>query len=344
MANRAFIIGGTGQIGRAIAAEFLDRGWEVVLGARGGRARPDDLLARGATLAVVDRELPGALTTALAGGADAVIDTVAFDDHHAAQLLALDADVGAFVVVSSASVYRDVSGRSLDEAGTKGFPDLPVPISETQPTIAPGPQSYSTRKAALERTMLDRSTRPVTILRPCAIHGLHSCHPREWWFVKRMLDQRPVIPLAYGGRSRFHTTAVANIGALVATVLAHSEKESRILNIADPDVLTALDIGSLIAERMDYRGKILPLGPGGRTEGLGLSPWSIPGPLVLDTQAALALGYTPRTTYRDAVGPLCDGLRRQETIAWEAAFPELAAYPWPLFDYESEDAAGLRAA
>ena len=255
-----------------------------------------------------------------------------------------DADVGAFVIVSSASVYRDVSGRSLDEAGTKGFPDLPVPISETQPTIAPGPQSYSTRKAALERTMLDRSTRPVTILRPCAIHGLHSCHPREWWFIKRMLDRRPVIPLAFGGRSRFHTTAAANIGALVATVLAYSEKESRILNIADPDVLTALDIGSLIAERMDYRGKILPLGLGGRTEGLGLSPWSIPGPLVLDTQAALALGYTPRTTYRDAVGPLCDWLRRQETIAWEAAFPELAAYPWLLFDYGSEDAAGLGAA
>jgi hypothetical protein len=45
--------------------------------------------------------------------------------------------VGALVVVSSASVYRD-AGRTLDEAAASGFPELPVPIPETQPTVEPG--------------------------------------------------------------------------------------------------------------------------------------------------------------------------------------------------------------
>ena len=44
-----------------------------------------------------------------------------------------------FVVISSSSVYRDEKGRTLDEAEKNGFPDLPEPIQETQPTVAPGP-------------------------------------------------------------------------------------------------------------------------------------------------------------------------------------------------------------
>jgi hypothetical protein len=54
--------------------------------------------------------------------------------------------VGALVVVSSASVYRDAAGRTLDEAAASGFPELPVPIPETQPTVEPGAATYSTRK------------------------------------------------------------------------------------------------------------------------------------------------------------------------------------------------------
>ncbi|MCC7252223.1 NAD-dependent epimerase/dehydratase family protein [Hyphomicrobium sp.] len=335
MTRRAVIVGGTGQIGRAVAAELLDGGWHVTLAARGGRACPEDFLRRGAAFVAMDREQPGILGKVIGDGADAVIDAVAYDDGHARQLLAIEGDVGAFVVISSASVYRDDQGRSLDEAKENGFPQLPVPITETQPTVDPGPATYSTRKVALERTLLDGAERPVTILRPGAIHGMHSSHPREWWFVKRMLDGRPLIPLAYEGRSRFHTTAAANIAALAAAALEHPE--SRILNIADPEALTVAEVGALIAERMGYSGRIVPLA----SDTIGLSPWSIPQSFVLDTRAATTLGYTPRMAYRDAVGPICAWLSRQDADAWEAAFPVLAGYSWPLFDYASEDKAGV---
>lgn len=211
MTRRALIIGGTGQIGRAVADRLLADGWQVTVTSRGQRSLPTDLRSRGAEMAMLDREEPGALGKALADGADAVIDAVAYTESHADQLLAIEGDVGAFVVISSASVYRDEEGRTLDEASENGFPHFPNPIAENQATVDPGPETYSTRKVALERRLLDAARRPVTILRPCAIHGPWSTHPREWWFVKRILDKRATIPLAYRGESRFHTSAVANM-------------------------------------------------------------------------------------------------------------------------------------
>jgi len=338
-AKHAFIVGGTGQIGRAAASELLCRGWQVTIAARGGRPLPQDLVQQGAAFAAVDRDEPGALARAVGTGADAVIDTVAYDAGHAAQLLAIEDNVGAFVVISSAAVYRDDKGRTLDEARDTGFPQLPVPVTEAQSTVAPGPATYSTRKVALEQTLLEKSKRPVTILRPCAIHGLHSRHPREWWFVKRILDRRPFIPLADQGKSRFHTSAVANIAALVAAAIEQSA--TRILNAGDPDPPSVAEIGAIIAAHMNYRGQMIGLGTAAPGT-VGLSPWSVPHPFILDTAAALALGYEPRTSYRQAIGPLCDWLAGHDTEDWETAFPVLAKYPWPLFDYAAEDLLELR--
>lgn len=157
MTKRAFIIGGTGQIGRAIGARLLSEGWTVILASRGGRDMPDDLLRMGAKTVVVNRDEPGELAKSLGSSADAVIDTVAYDQTHADQLLEMEQEVGQFVVISSCSVYRDDAGRTLDETRENGFPDLPDGMTEEQPTVEPGPQTYSTRKVALERRLLDHA-------------------------------------------------------------------------------------------------------------------------------------------------------------------------------------------
>ena len=59
------------------------------------------------------------------------------------------------------------------------------------------------------------ATLPVTVLRPGAITGPGSVHPRELWFVQRALDDRPVQFLAHKRRSRFHTSSTPNIAELV---------------------------------------------------------------------------------------------------------------------------------
>lgn len=337
VAQDAFIIGGAGQIGRAVASELLDHAWRVTLCSRGERPQADDLIARGATIHRLDREQPGALVKALASGADAVIDTVAYTDFHADQLLAGESGVGAFVVISSCSVYCDHAGRTLDEAGEKGFPEFLEPITEEQSTVDPGPETYSTRKVALERRLLERASRPVAILRPSAIHGCNSIHPREWWFVKRMLDGRKAIPLAYQGRSRFHTAAAANIARLIRIALAHPA--TRILNAADPVAPTVAEIGALIARHLNYKGAILPIDLGDEkgAAAVGWSPWSVPGPFMLSTDAAEALGYAPATTYEASVPKICDWLVSEYSSDWKENFPTLANYPRELFDYAAED-------
>jgi nucleoside-diphosphate-sugar epimerase len=219
---------------------------------------------------VLDREQPGALAGALGSGADAVIDTIAYAADHANQLLEIEPGVGSFVVISSSSVYRDPAGRTLDKARKGGFPDFPSPLKETQPTVDPGPETYSTRKIALERQLLDQARQPVTVLRPCAIHGPHSVHPREWWFVKRMLDGRSAIPLAYRGESRFHTSATVNIAALACTVLQNPG--TRILNAADPAAMTVAEIAAAIATHLDFRGEFLPVNDNSYPPTIGASP------------------------------------------------------------------------
>jgi hypothetical protein len=59
---------------------------------------------------------------------------------------------------------------------------------------------------------------------------------------------------------------------------------------------------------------------------------------VLDCRAALDLGYSPATTYADAVKLVCDWL--VATVGdgdWKERFPDLARYPRDLFDYAVED-------
>jgi nucleoside-diphosphate-sugar epimerase len=334
MPRHAFIVGGTGQIGRAVTGDLLEHGWRVTVSHRGNRPMPIDLIERGAKVVILDREEPGELGRALTSGTDALIDTIAFQPDHARQLIEVQDKVGTFVVISSSSVYRDAVGRTLDEAGQNGFPELPVPISETQPTVDPGPTTYSTRKIALERTLFEEAATPVTVLRPGPIHGPGS-HIREWWFVKRILDGRKVIPLAYRGTSRFHTTSAANIAALTRVVI--EAPANRVLNIADPSALSVAEIAASIAQHMGYEGQIMEVPGEDYPPTLGRTPYSVPRPFILDVRAAGELGYYPATTYADAVKETCDWL--VETAAdsdWLERCPWFRPPP-ELFNYREED-------
>ena len=115
------------------------------------------------------------------------MDVVPYEAAHAEQLLRRD--VGAIVAISSASVYADAAGRTLDEAqGNDDFPEFPVPIAETQSTVAPGEETYSTKKVRVEQILLANGRIPAAIVRPCAIYGAGDRMGREWHFVRRALE------------------------------------------------------------------------------------------------------------------------------------------------------------
>jgi nucleoside-diphosphate-sugar epimerase len=329
MSKTALIVGGTGQIGLAAARRLLATGWRLRLAQRSAARLPDDLAGEVDTVAA-DRDSPGALAAAVGGGADALIDTVAYDETHARQLLEVEADVGTLVVISSGSVYRDAEGRTLDEARETGFPRFPAPIGEDQPTVAPGPATYSTRKAGLEQTLLQQARRPVSVLRPFAIHGPGSTHPREWWFVRRILDGRRRIPLAWRGESRFHTTATVNLAELIRVVC--EAPGARVLNAVDPEAASVAEIGRVIAGVYGAAPEFVLL-DGAPAKGVGATPWSTPRPIVADMARARALGYRPVATYAEAIGAAC---RSAEALAAEGV--AFAPYLRAMFDYAAEDA------
>lgn len=84
------------------------------------------------------------------------------------------------------------------------------------------------------------SGHPVTLIRASKVRGEGAGRPREWMFVKRVLDKRPAVFLANAGLGGDHTTAAANTAALVERV--SRVPGARILNSADPDAPNARQI------------------------------------------------------------------------------------------------------
>ncbi|WP_230395269.1 NAD-dependent epimerase/dehydratase family protein [Plantactinospora alkalitolerans] len=348
MEKLAVVVGATGQIGRAAVRALIADGWRVRAAARGLRAGAPWPLDWDVELVPLDREDDAGLAVALGDGCDVLVDTVAYDARHARQLLGLADRIGSAVVVSSAAVYLDDAGRGFGAEGVR----FPVPIAETQRTVepfdpddstavdAPAGDTYAAGKAALERQLLAAgAVLPTTLLRAGAVHGPHTVHPREWHFVKRALDNRPVRVLAYGGESRFHPVSTANLAELIR--LSAAEPGARVLNAADPEPPTVREIGAAIHDVLGHGAEEVLIDGPSPAPPVGETPWSTPNPVVLDMSLAeRQLGYRPVTGYLaslpETVRWLVDAAHGRD---WRTVFTDLAQnYRTDYFDYVAEDA------
>lgn len=331
---KAIVLGATGQIGSATCRALLRAGHELVACHRGFRSLQPELKERGCKEVVGDRHSSEEVARELQAGADCLIDVVPMVEADVEQLLAVSSAFGSIVAVSSAAVYADDQGRSLGSAKETGFPEFPPFIPESQPTVGPDTETYAGRKVLIERRLFDEAKCGVTVLRPTAIYGPFARDLREVWFLKRLLDRRSVVPLAYNGESCFHTCAAESVAA--AAVAGAEAPGRRVLNVADADAPTVREIGETLLGPSSALEIVCFAGPPAGS--VGMSPWSAPKPIRLDTTALVDLTGT-RPHYRDVVGPAADWARRElQNWDWESAFPKLAAYPMPLFDYAAEDA------
>jgi len=314
---RALVLGGTGQVGVAVARRLLAAGWEVDLTGR----NPPRVEVEGARYLRSDRSDAGDLRAAVADGADLLVDNVCYTAEQARLLLPFLADVQSTVLLSSKAVYVDALGN---HSNSDVRPEYGGPIKETQPTLQAGDMPYNSRegygpnKVAAEQVFLDGG-RPVTIIRPSKVHGPGAENPREWFFVKRVLDRRPAVLLAHRGEGLDHPTAAANIAALIE--VAAARPGTRILNCADPDTPNGLEISRTIAGLMGHEWEeVLVDG-----DEPGRHPWDVLPPVVLDMTAAAELGYVPVGDYATTV---------VDEIGWLVENPP----PHGSFDYAAEDA------
>jgi nucleoside-diphosphate-sugar epimerase len=317
-------------VGAAIAHRLVASGWQVdVVGRDAGHVAPE-LTAAGVGFLCADRDDPATLRPVLAAGADLLVDCICFTRAQAVSLRSLAEAAGSTVMISSKAVYVDDEGRHSNSADA---PRFPVPITERQSTMAPADgdynsaEGYGANKVAAELELLE-SGLPITVLRPSKIHGPGAHPPREWYFVKRVLDRRAVVLLARGGSGVDHPTAAANMAALVETVAAQPGR--RILNIADPDAPTGRQIARTIAAHLGHEWDEVLLDDTADPT-LGHHPWDREHPVVLDVSAANALGYRPAGDYSTTVAAELDWLLANGLPDSDASF--FARH----FDYAAED-------
>lgn len=336
---RALIVGGTGLIGRAAARRLLAAGWRVDLTGRNPAHLPADIADAGGRFVATDRDHPAQLLVALGVGADLLVDCLCYTAEHANGLLPLVRNAGSTVMISSKAVYVDGDGHHSNSATA---PKFDGPIRETQATVAPSAnaqyassEGYAANKVAAEQVLLD-SGHPVSVLRPSMIHGAGATRPREWIFVKRVLDRRPVVFLTHRGAGVDHPTAAANIAALIEVAAAMPGQ--RILNIADPDAPSALEISRTIARRLGHVWDEVLLGDQA-DESLGRHPWDRPRPIVLDMSAANDLGYTPAGDYATTVADEVEWLMAAAHGGEGAEILPAREDDFfaPMFDYALED-------
>lgn len=334
---RALILGGTGLIGRATARRLLAAGWQVDVTGRDPDHIPPDLTAHGARFLAADRADPAQLRTVLGGGADLLVDCLCYTAADARSLLPLVPQTTSTVVISSKAVYVDAEGR---HPNTPGGPDYGGPVSEDQPTMPASDadplsrDGYGAHKAEAERVLLDDGG-PISVLRPSKVHGEGARPPREWLFVKRALDRRPVLLLAHRGAGGDHPSAAVNVAALVEVCARQPGR--RLLNAVDPDAPDGLEISRTIARRLNWSWREVLLDDDAPA-GLGAHPWDFRPPIVFDMSAAAALGYTPVGNYASTVAAEVD---------WLLSIAESTPDGWILpstvdfdgsFDYAAEDA------
>jgi len=330
---RALILGGTGAIGRATALRLLEKGWRVDLTGRSPRRFDSAVRDAGGRYVCSDRFDDAQLAAVVGEGADLLVDCVCYSADHASALVPFARDADSTVMVSSKAVYVDEWGRHSNSTEPPRFDG---PISESQRTMAPSNVDYNSRegyganKLAAENVLLDCGA-PVSVLRPSKIHGVGSRRAREWYFVRRVLERRPVVVLADRGRGVDHPSSAANLAALIEVVAAQPGR--RVLNSADPDAPSVLEIARAVAAELghQWREVLVDDAPGG----VGRTPWSVAHPIVLDTSAALALGYRPVGTYSSTV---------RASVSWlaEGALVDRSDLDDDFFDgsfnYAAEDA------
>lgn len=292
------MLGGTGAIGGAVAARLAAAGWSVDVTGRDASALPPDLAAAGVRFHALDRSDASALDRLIADDTDLLLDLLAFRAADVRALLPAMRRVASPAVVSSRAVYVDPDGRHLNGDAPPRFPG---PVPEDAPTLPPAAddvdpfsrEGYAPSKVAVERLALD-SGLPVTVLRPSKVHGPWARTARTRRFVEAMVDRDAVVELAAPG-SVDHLTAADSTAALVEVVAVRPG--ARVLNTADPDTPTALQlvrrIGERVRERSGWTGRVEGVEPSSDDPGRGRNPWRQAHPVVLDTRAAAALGYRP---------------------------------------------------
>jgi 2'-hydroxyisoflavone reductase len=329
---RIVFIGGTGFVGRHMAAEALARGHEVTLFHR-GKTNPD--LFANAEHVLGDR----ATDLDLLGGRtwDAAIDVCAYVPREVRQAAeVLSGSVGRYLYVSSVSAYRATDlPLTAEDAPLLGEDDLDDPATEAVTETTYGPL-----EALCEAAAQTSYPGAAIVLRPTYVVGPHDDTDRFTYWVRRaatggeflvpgppdrpfqLIDARDLAAFAIGLVERQERGAFNGVGPAMPTTWA--EVVAGCLEVVGHDaLLTWVDPAFLTERGVDVASE-LPLWEDEREASL----------MRCDPAKSLAAGLRLR--------PLADTVR--DTAAWdrERGLPPLRVGIDPTWEAELLESWRLR--
>jgi nucleoside-diphosphate-sugar epimerase len=288
----------------------------------------DDLAARRHEVAVLGEadcglgegveRIRGPITVAAAVTSwrpEAVVDMVHDGGERAREVLSACAGKGARSLhISSAVVYGPNPVCPVDEATELIRPD------RAAPEVAAQVEADQVVLAAVGQGA------PAVILRMPHLYGPRDPKPAEWFFTKRVLDERKRVAVPDAGLHICHRGFVQNMARGVVQALTSAKTAGQVYNLGEEKLYTLAQLARAVARALDYEWDI----------------YSVPGRLwrapydhtsFYDLRKARA-----QLRYRDAMIPR-DGL--ELTLGWLCQSPP-TDWSWPgvenPFDYAREDA------
>ncbi len=301
---RILVLGGTRFLGRAVAAEAVRRGHEVVCAAR-GRSGP---VPEGARLVTVDRDTENGLDALSRERFDAVVDVATISHEWVRRALdAFGAQVGHWTFVSSISVYAD---PAAEPTGT-GDPLLPALARHgTREAMAGNPDLYGSIKVASEQAVLDAVGDKSFIVRAGLITGPDDETDRFGYWPARLSRGGPVVVPDVDAATQY-----VDVRDLATWITAAAETGTTGVYDGIGPAAPLPEVLAGIAEAVGAEVEFVRLTPDELGEA-GVTPWSGPRSLPLwlpashknmtarDAAPALAAGLTTRPLADAATGAL----------------------------------------
>ena len=197
---KILVIGGTRFIGRHIISSLLQEGHELTLFNRGKTTNP---FQSEVNLIKGDRKLAGDMLQKTRNHSfDAVIDMITYNEDDAIEAIkAFLGKVNQYIMISTRSVYQQ---------------PIQCPIRESDKLESDPNASYGYNKVLAENKFIEahkNSAFPISILRLPAVYGEYDYQAREWYFIKRLLDNQKEMLLpdfGLGINQREYTGNIAN--------------------------------------------------------------------------------------------------------------------------------------
>lgn len=326
MAHSVLVIGGTGPTGVPLVRNLVEDGYEVTILHRGAHERPETPPSvRHLHHDPYDRD---DLADALAGRA---FDTVvAMYGRLRAVAEVTVGRTGHFVSIGGVPAYRGWMHPALGRPA-----GLPVPVSESAPTVAvPAEDEKGFRVRRTEEMLFAHHPR-ATHFRYPYVYGPYQPVPREWLVVRRILDGRRRMVVAEDGLTLHHHGYTENLAHAVALAIAMPQVAAgTIYNAADEEVLTCRQVIELVAGELGHALELVSI-----PFDLAVPAWPMIGQ-PLPTHRVLDLSRLKHDLgYHDVV-PARHAVRR--TARWLAANPPEAGGAEERvlqdpFDYAAED-------